>query len=100
MTDQHALPRVTYSNVAADFNPLHDWLDEALPKFRAILGGFHPNVIAGDVDRDGNPFTVHSPIDLNLVIGQFIDAGEGAVKHAVAAAQQAFPAWSARPWTE
>lgn len=100
MTDQHALPRVTYSNVAADFNPLHDWLDKALPKFRATLGGFHPNVIAGDVDRDGNPFTVHSPIDRNLVIGQFIDAGEGAVKHAVAAAQQAFPAWSARPWTE
>lgn len=31
------LPRVTYSNMGADFGRLHDWLDEALPRLR--IGG-------------------------------------------------------------
>ena len=34
-----ALPRVTYSNIAADFTPLHDWLDDALPEFRKRMLG-------------------------------------------------------------
>ncbi len=100
MADKQALPRVTYSNVAADFGPLHDWLDVELPKFRANLGGACPNLIAGAADRDGTEFTVTSPIDRSLVIGRFVDAGDAAVKRAVAAAHAALPGWSARPWPE
>ena len=74
MVDKQALPRVTYSNVAADFGPLHDWLDIELPKFRAGLGAAHSNVVAGVADQLGKSFTVTSPIDRSLVIGRFVDA--------------------------
>lgn len=100
MTDKQALPRVTYSNVAADFTPLHDWLDAALPKFRAVLGEFHPSVVAGVADQLGESFTVTSPIDRSLVIGRFVDAGDATIERAVAAAHAALPEWSARPWPE
>ncbi|MGK2907570.1 MAG: aldehyde dehydrogenase family protein, partial [Desulfuromonadales bacterium] len=100
MTDQQVLPRVTYSNVEADFGPLHDWLDREIPNFRANLGGFHANVVAGVADQDGKRYTVTSPIDRALVIGDFVDASETTIEHAVASAQAALPQWSALAWQE
>ncbi len=100
MADNQALPRVTYSNVSADFGPLHDWLDLELPKFRAGLGEFHPNVVAGEADEHGVGYTVTSPIDSSLVIGSFVDADDATIKRAVAAAHAALPKWAARPWPE
>ena len=100
MIDTADLPRVTYSNIAADFGPLHDWLDAAIPRFRAGLGREWPNIIAGSADSEGTVYQAVSPIDTSLVTGRFVDAGGGAVVRAVAAARAAFPAWSATPWTE
>jgi 1-pyrroline-5-carboxylate dehydrogenase len=100
MAEYPALPRVTYSNVAADFGPLHDWLDQEIPKFRAGLGESHPNLIAGAADREGTEYPVTSPIDRSLEIGRFVDASEATVARAVAAAHAALPGWSARPWPE
>jgi 1-pyrroline-5-carboxylate dehydrogenase len=100
MTDQQVLPRVTYSNVEADFGPLHDWLDREIPNFRASLGGFHANIVAGVADQDGKRYTVTSPIDRALVIGHFVDAGEATIERAVASAQAALPQWSALAWQE
>jgi 1-pyrroline-5-carboxylate dehydrogenase len=100
MPDRQALPRVTYSNVAADFGPLHDWLDVEIPDFRANLGAFHANVVDGAADQDGAQYTTTSPIDHSLVIGRFVDAGDATIKRAIAAAHAALPKWSALPWQE
>jgi len=100
MTAGSNLPRVTYSNIGANFGPLHDWLDERIPVFRAELGRRWPNVIGGAADEDGREYAVHSPIDRGLEIGRFVDAGEAAVGRAVAAARAAYPEWSGLPWAE
>ncbi len=95
------LPRVTYSNIHTDFSPLHDWLDRALPPFRArVLGQSRPNRIAGRADEDGVPYQARSPIDRDLVLGRFVAAAPAAVGRAVAAAQAASPEWARAPWRE
>lgn len=100
MPEQPPLPRVTYSNINADFEPLHAWLDQALPAFRAGLGREWPNVIGGRPDRGGEPYEVRSPIDSELVIGRFISADADAVARAVQAARDAFANWGDMPWQE
>src|SRR6185369_6488987 len=88
-----ALPRVTYSNVAADFTPLHDHLDVALPKFRATLGKTWPNRIGATADDDGVAFSAASPIDDRITLGTFVAATPGAVDRAVTAARAAQAGW-------
>jgi len=63
-----ALPRVTYSNIAADFTPLHDWLDQAMRAFRLdVLGRAWPRLVEAD---------------------------RKTVRAAIEAARAAFPDWS------
>ncbi len=100
MSSQSNLPRVTYSNVAADFTPVHDMLDTAIPAFKAKLGGTTPNHIDGRDDSDGQPYEVFSPADSALGLGSFITGTQGAVDRAVAAARKAYPAWSGMAWDE
>jgi 1-pyrroline-5-carboxylate dehydrogenase len=96
-----ALPRVTYSNIAADFTPLHDWLDEALPKFREqMLGRAWPNIVGNQHNVSGTSYEVHCPFDRNLLVARLVAGDEKAVGQAVAAARNAYPAWSGRPWQE
>lgn len=42
-----ALPRVTYSNIATDFTPVHDHLDRLIPEVRATLLGRFVGASAG-----------------------------------------------------
>lgn len=94
-----ALPRVTYSNIAADFAPLHDWLDGALPRFRkSTLGQAWPNVVAGRHDVSGRAYGVYCPFDRDLLVARLVSADRKAVKSAVAAAREAFGAWSGMGW--
>jgi len=94
-----ALPRVTYSNIAADFGPLHDWLDTALPRFRkSLLGQAWPNVVAGRHDVSGRAYEIHCPFDRDLLVARLISADRRAVKSAVAAAREAFGPWSRLGW--
>lgn len=96
-----ALPRVTYSNIATDFTPVHDHLDRLIPEVRAsLLGRERANVIAGRTDEDGTAYDARSPIDRAVLLGRFVEASAGAVDRAVAAARDAFRGWSRRPWTE
>src|SRR5688572_3872654 len=94
-----ALPRVTYSNIRADFAPLHDWLDQALPRFRkSMLGQAWPNVVAGRHDVSGRAYEVRCPFDRNLLVAQLVSSDRKAVKSAVAAAREAFGPWSQMGW--
>jgi 1-pyrroline-5-carboxylate dehydrogenase len=96
-----ALPRVTYSNIAADFTPLHDWLDDALPQFRAdMLGRAWPNIVGNRHNVSGTSYEVRSPIDRDLLVARLVAADDKAVGEAVAAARTAYPDWSGRPWQE
>jgi 1-pyrroline-5-carboxylate dehydrogenase len=98
MHDKTALPRVTYSNIGVDFAPLHDFLDVEIPAFKAKLGAFHPNRIAGRADESGARFATASPIDDRLTLGTFVSADAGAVDRAVAAARKASEDWAHRDW--
>lgn len=94
-----SLPRVTYSNIAADFAALHDWLDEALPRFRkSMLGEAWPNVVEGRQDVSGRAYEVYCPFDRDLLVARLVAADRKAVKSAVAAARKAFGPWSGMEW--
>lgn len=96
-----SLPRVTYSNIAADFTPLHDWLDTALPAFRkSTLSRAWPNIVAGRHDVSGRAYEVRCPFDRDLLVARLVAADKKAVNSAVAAAREALPDWSGRPWQE
>jgi 1-pyrroline-5-carboxylate dehydrogenase len=91
-----SLPRVTYSNIGADFGPLHAHLDEAIAA--VALGGFHPNRIGGRNDEGGARVSTHSPVDARLTLGEFVAADAAAVDRAVAAARKAAGGWGRLPW--
>lgn len=95
-----ALPRVTYTNIAADFSGLHAMLDQAIPAFRATLGAEIPNVIGDAASTEGVAYEVHSPIDSRILIGTCFEASPPAVGRAIEAARKAFPCWSRTPWQE
>jgi 1-pyrroline-5-carboxylate dehydrogenase len=88
-----ALPRVTYSNIAADFTPLHDWLDEALPKFRGRDAGPRLAQHRGQpAQRVGHVLRgAHCPIDRDLLVARLVAGDDKAVGEAVAAARAPIP---------
>jgi 1-pyrroline-5-carboxylate dehydrogenase len=99
MTKQ--LPRVTYSNVGADFGPLHEFIDARLPHFRKdMLGRAWPNVVAGRQDVSGRAYEVHCPFDRELLVARLVEADRKAVKGAIASAKSAFGAWAGLDWRE
>ena len=93
------LPRVTYSNIAEDFAPVHAHLDALIPRYKASLPqAARGNLVGSREDKDGREYPIVSPIDRNLVLGTFIEATPAAIDRAVQAARQAYPGWSALPW--
>lgn len=99
MTDQ--LPRVTYSNVRADFSGVHALLDRRIPAFRQErLGQTWPNRIGGVNHAGGEPYAAPCPIDRRVTLGRFNAADAHAVSLAVVAAREAFHVWSREAWTE
>jgi 1-pyrroline-5-carboxylate dehydrogenase len=101
MGEGFRLPRVTYSNVATDFTPVHDLLDRLIPEVKArLLGRERPNLIGGASDTEGQRYAACSPIDRDVELGSFIAARGPAINRAVCAATTAFADWSRRPWQE
>ena len=95
MSTARTLPRVTYSNVRADFSGVHAEIDRRIGEFeRTHLGLARPNAIGGADDARGDAYTVASPIDRELKIGTYYAANADNVDAAVAAAAAAFPEWS------
>ena len=87
MPDTARLPRITYTDVPADLEPIHAWFDASLPPFRAGLGKTWPNVIGGLSDSDGAPYTAVSPIDAQITLGTYAEASNAATDRAVSAAR-------------
>lgn len=90
-----SLPRVTYSNIRADFSGVHAHLDALVPQLReALLGRTWPNRIAGRAHEAGLVYEAHCPIDRRILLGRFVACDESGVDAAVAAAREAYGTWS------
>src|SRR6185369_2420005 len=100
MNDQLTnLPRVTYSNTGEDFSGVHAHLDEAIPEAEARLVGKRRPGLSGGRDRDdGQTDTAVSPLDREIVLGEFPHARAALVDAAVEAPRAAFPAWRDLGW--
>jgi len=99
-TDFGVLPRVTYTSIPSDLEPIHAMFELELPRFRARLGAHWPNRVGGAADTDGSEYTATSPIDSRLVLGTYVEASADAVGRAVAAARRGFERWGRTPWQE
>ena len=95
------LPRVTYSNIRADFSGVHDLLDRRIPAFRQeMLGKNWPNRVGGQDDGGGERYAAPCPIDRRVMLGEFVAGDAAAVDRAVRAAKEAFASWSRTAWQE
>jgi 1-pyrroline-5-carboxylate dehydrogenase len=93
------LPRVTYSNTGEDFSGVHAYLDEIIPGAETRLLGKKRAALVGGRDRDeGAMLAARSPIDRDIVLGEFPQADKALVDEAVQAARAAFPAWRDMGW--
>jgi len=92
--------RLTYATM---FNPpedMHVQFEAALARLEAQFGRRHPLFVGGG-DRDPAGWSAkHSPIDTQLVLGEFPLADAKDVDAAMRAAHAAFPAWRALPVAE
>ena len=93
------LPRVTYSNTGEDFSGVHAHLDSIISEAEArLLGKTRPGLIGGRDRTDGPNVVARSPIDRDIVLGEFPQADAALVDEGVAAARAAFPAWRDLGW--
>ena len=78
----------------------HRSFEEAVTEVESELGRSHALLIDGRRVDAEETYTVTSPADQTLEIGQFAAAGADDVDRAVAAARDAFDEWRATHWSE
>ncbi len=92
--------KITYTTLSSDNEELHIEFEKAVERVMANLGQSYPQYI-GDEKRTGRPtFESRSPIDTNIVLGQFQRGTREDSQAAIAAARAAYPGWSNTPWQE
>jgi acyl-CoA reductase-like NAD-dependent aldehyde dehydrogenase len=92
--------RLTYATMFDPPEAMHARFEEALARVSAQLGARHGLHLDGrDVDGAGLA-TRRSPIDTDLVLGEFALADTSHVEAAMRSAHAAFPAWRATPVAE
>src|SRR5687768_771838 len=93
------LPRVTYSNTGEDFSGVHAHLDAIIPDAEVrLLGKTRPALVAGRDRVNGQIGAARSPIDRDILLGEFPQSDEALVDEAVRAAKAAYPAWRDMSW--
>ena len=93
------LPRVTYSYTGEDFSGVHAYLDEFMPEAEArLLGKRRPAFVGGRDRSEGAVDDARSPIDREIILGEFPQADPQLVDEAVEAARAAYPAWRDLGW--
>ncbi len=91
--------KITYATLRNDNDEMHAQFEAGLERARSLLGQQHRNFVAG-AERDGEgTFEKRTPID-GTVMGTFAKGTRQDVRDAIAAARQAFPAWSRTPWQQ
>ncbi len=92
--------KLTYATM---FNPppeLHLRFDEALANVKSNLGVEYGMLINGQERFAEQKFNDRAPSDTDIVLGVFQKGTAQDAHAALAAARQAFPAWSRLPWQE
>jgi 1-pyrroline-5-carboxylate dehydrogenase len=93
------LPRVTYSNTGEDFSGVHAYLDEIIPEAEArLFGKTRPAFVGGRDRAQGAIAKAVSPIDRDILLGEFPQADAALVDEAVEAARAAYPEWRDIGW--
>src|SRR5947207_1731366 len=101
MATETKAPKITYATMTADrMEDLHRELDAAIERVKTRFGRSYPMMIGGREIRSSSEFEDRSPIDTRILLGRFQSASREQVRDAIAAARQAFPKWSARPWSD
>ncbi len=91
--------KITYTTSAADMHEIHAAFDEALEKLRSECGKSHPAYVNGEeVRSDLPPIVDTSPIDTDVVLGEFTCATPEQVDQAIEAAYRARRSWEKLGW--
>ncbi len=99
MSFENELTFLTYQQDGNEAK-FHQSFDDAVEAVRAELGQDHPLRIGGENVETGETFTVTSPADTDLVIGQFASGTEDDVNEAVAVAHESFDDWRTKSYEE
>ncbi len=92
--------RITYATMSADNEELHKLYDRGIEVARSWLGQKHPFYVNGE-PREGSGYKeVRSPIDHDIVIGEFAQATREDVRDAIAVAKAFSTEWGNTPWQE
>lgn len=84
--------RVTYATLAAD-PKMHEDYDAGIEKAKAWIGQKHPFFVNGEAREGDGWHTEYSPIDSDIVLGEFATATRKDVQDAIAAAKDFAPIW-------
>lgn len=94
------LPRVTYTNLGEDFSGVHQRLDFELDALLTDILGRTQAASIGGVDEQGATFSISSPIDEHLILGEFTACNAATIDRAVSAATIASADWARLDWPE
>ncbi len=78
----------------------HAAYESAVDKLRTEFGQKHPMIIDGQEAWATGTFDDLCPADTKIILGLFPKGTRAHAKRAIKAANTAFPAWSAKPYTE
>jgi 1-pyrroline-5-carboxylate dehydrogenase len=92
--------RVTYATMAADSEELHKAFDQGLRVATSWLGQSHPFYVDGEAMWNKDVEVERSPIDRELVIGDFSQATRDDARRAIASARAFATEWGTTPWQE
>src|SRR5439155_18416402 len=92
--------RITYATTSADNEELHAEYQKGVETAQSWLGQKHPFYVNGEERWGEGLDEERSPIDRDIVIGQFARATRQDAKDAIAAAKASWPQWGNLPWRE
>ncbi|MCC7104158.1 MAG: aldehyde dehydrogenase family protein [Chloroflexi bacterium] len=86
--------------MAAPGEELHREYEAALERAKGRLEQTYPMYVGDQPVMVGETFEHRSPIDTTMLLGCFQQGSTADARRAVAAAKEAYPAWSHRSWQE
>jgi 1-pyrroline-5-carboxylate dehydrogenase len=92
--------KITYATMSADSEELHKGYRDGIAAAKSSFGKDYPFYVDGQ-ERTGEDLAEErSPIDSEILIGRFAQAGAGDVDAAVRAARAAARDWELTPWKD
>lgn len=92
--------KVTYATISSNNEEMTKRYEEGIEKANSWLGKDYPFYVNGQERNGAGRAEERSPIDNDIIIGHFAQATREDARDAVAAAKEAYPEWSQKPWQE